>query len=62
LISNIVRIKGIFRENTFKASDSSSLLDFLETFDLGLEDVDYLSASDSVDLMQISDSALNQLY
>lgn len=62
LISNIARIKGFFRKNTFKASDSSSLLDFLEAFDPGLKGVYNLSASDGVYLMQVADSALNQLY
>lgn len=61
LIADVVGVESILAESTVKASDSASLLDSLEAFNLGLVDIYDFSRSDLVDLMEVTNSALDQL-
>ena len=61
LVADLALVKRLLGEDAVESSDSAVLFDLLEALDLGLVDVDDDCAVNFVELVQVSDSALNQL-
>lgn len=61
LITNICVVKRLLGQNAIKCGDSAVLLNLLESLNFGFVDVNNDGAVDFVNLMQIADSALDEL-
>lgn len=61
LITNICVVKRLLGQNAIECGDSSVLLNLLESLNFGFVDINDDGAVDFINLMQIADSALDEL-
>jgi hypothetical protein len=58
----MLSVQGVLGQVAVEASYTSLLLDLLETLNLGLQLINDFGGSNLVDLMEVTDSALDDFY